>query len=135
MYYGTNIRNCESYFMPTALQGSIWVMGVVFILAGANHFINPRTYIAIMPPYIPYHRTMVYVSGVFEILGGVGVLFSQTRTWAGIGLILLMLAVFPANIHMALNTKRYHKIPAWVLYVRLPMQFVIIAWIWWTTLR
>lgn len=114
---------------------SVVLVAVVFIAAGANHFINPRFYLAIMPPSLPYHRELVYLSGVFEILGGIGVLFPATRQWAGIGLILLLLAVFPANIYMAMNTEKFFKLPAWGLYLRLPLQFVIIAWVWWTTLQ
>ena len=122
--------------MAITLQNiSVLMVALAFIAAGVNHFINPRFYLAIMPPYLPYHRELVYLSGVFEILGGIGVLFTATRQWAGIGLILLLLAVFPANIYMAMNTDKFYKIPAWGLYLRLPLQFVMIAWVWWTTLR
>jgi uncharacterized membrane protein len=74
------------------------------------------------------------LSGLFEILGGIGVLFAKTRKWAGYGLIALMFAVFPANIYMAMNPALFAQSAyLWALYLRLPIQFVIIGWIYWTT--
>ncbi len=105
-----------------------------FVLAGLNHFKNPNFYMSIMPPYLPAHSELVAMSGLLEILGGVAVLFSTTRKWAGYGLIVLMVLVYPANIYMALQPERFaHMAPRWILYLRLPIQFVIIAWIYWVT--
>jgi len=115
--------------MSKVKQISIWLIGIIFIIAGINHFLNPDFYTAIMPPYLPYHLELVYISGVFEILGGIGILIPRLQKWAGWGLILLLIAVFPANIHMALNPDEFDTIPAIALYLRLPLQFVLIAWI------
>ena len=113
---------------------SLLLLATFFILAGLNHFVNKKFYVSMMPPYLPAHATLVYVSGIFEILGGIGVLFATPRKWAGYGLIFLMLAVFPANIYMVMNPTLFvQSAPLWALYLRLPIQFVIISWIYWTT--
>ena len=111
------------------------LLAVAFVLAGANHFRNPDFYVAIMPPYLPAHLELVYLSGVCEILGGLAALLPRTRALAGWGLIALLLAVYPANIHMALNPEPFvaDGMPLWALYVRLPLQFVAMAWAYWAT--
>ena len=88
-----------------------------------------------MPAWLDYKLTLVYVSGVFEILGGLAVLIPKTRKLAGIGLIALLIAVFPANINMALNSQNFPNIPNTLLWLRLPLQFVLIGWVWWTTFK
>ncbi len=106
------------------------VLGILFIVAGALHFINPKMYEAIVPPYLPAHRELVLVSGFFEMLGGVGVLPAKTRTAAGFGLIALLIAVFPANLYMATAAGRFAGVgPPWVFYARLPLQAALIAWV------
>jgi len=112
---------------------STYTVGLLFILAGVNHFINPDFYVNIMPPYIPAHLTMVYVSGFFEVLGGAGVLIPTLRRAAGWGLIALLIAVFAANLHMVMHPAEYPSIPYWVLVARIPLQFVLIAWVEWST--
>ena len=107
-----------------------YLIGALFIAAGALHFRNPRMYEAIMPPYVPAHRELVYISGFFEMLGGVGVLVPGTRVAASYGLIALLLAVFPANVYMATDAEKFAKIaPAWALIARLPLQFALVWWI------
>jgi uncharacterized membrane protein len=106
-----------------------FVVGTVFTLAGALHFARPAMYEAIVPPYLPAHRTIVLVSGAFEMLGGIGVMLPQTRAAAGWGLIALLLAVFPANVYMALDPKFDEIAPAWALWLRLPLQFGLIGWV------
>ena len=106
---------------------------IFFVLAGANHFLNPDFYVQIMPPYLPAHLELVYLSGFFEILGGFAVLFPRLRAAAGWGLIVLLLAVFPANIHMVLHPRSFPEIPVFALYARLPVQFLLIAWAYWAT--
>jgi uncharacterized membrane protein len=106
------------------------VIGVLFIAAGALHFRMPRMYEQIVPPYLPAHREIVAISGFFEMLGGAGVLLPKTRVSAGYGLIALLLAVLPANIYMATDAQAFAKVaPAWVFYARLPLQFVLIWWV------
>ena len=108
-------------------------LAVIFIAAGVNHFIMTDAYVSIMPPYLPAHRLLVLLSGGFEILGGLAVLPRATRSAAGWGLIALLVAVFPANLHMALNPESFTVAPAWALYARLPLQLVFIAWAYWAT--
>ncbi|HYW52062.1 MAG TPA: DoxX family protein, partial [Gemmatimonadaceae bacterium] len=79
---------------------SVLITGLVFVVAGILHFVMPQFYMAIMPRYLPSRLMLVYVSGVFEILGGLGLLLPATRTLAAIGLILLLLAILPANVEM-----------------------------------
>ena len=109
-----------------------WLLGVCFVAAGINHFLAPRFYLAIMPPALPWPLALVYVSGVAEIMGGIGVLIPPTRRLAGWGLIVLLLAVFPANIYAAIHG--VGSIPSWILWARLPFQLVFIAWVYWTCL-
>jgi uncharacterized membrane protein len=106
------------------------VLAAFFISAGVNHFVIPKTYKQIVPPGIGDPATLVRVSGVAEIAGGVGVLLSRTRRPAGFGLIALLAAVFPANIHMARNPAKFKKIPGWALYARLPLQPLMMWWAW-----
>jgi uncharacterized membrane protein len=93
-------------------------------------------YIRIVPPWLPVHAALVMISGTAEIAGGIGVLVKQTRRVAGIGLIALLIAVFPANVQMALHPQQYSDIggPA-VFWVRLPLQLAIVAWVWFSCLR
>jgi len=82
---------------------SVWVIGLLFTLAGINHFVQPDVYTKIMPPHLPAQLMLVYVSGVFEILGGVGIMVPRLRRSAGCGLIALLLAVSPAHVHMVVT--------------------------------
>ena len=111
----------------------LWLLGIAFIGAGVNHFVRPDFYTKIMPRYLPWHLELVYVSGVAEALLGIMVLIPKFRRLGAWGLIALLIAVFPANIHMALNPQDYSNIPAVLLWVRLPLQFVLIAWAYWFT--
>jgi uncharacterized membrane protein len=106
--------------------------GPFFIGAGALHFVKPEPYRAIMPPYIPAPDAMVVLSGVAEAVGGAGLLFPWTRRWAGWWLAATLVAIFPANVHMALQPGRYERhVPGGRigLYARLPFQLVFIAWV------
>ena len=104
--------------------------GVFFTFAGVMHFVKPGWYEAIMPEYLPAHRELVYASGVAEIAGGLGVLHPKTRQAASWWSIATLVAVFPANVDMALNPDDYPDIPggAAALYARLPLQAAAIAW-------
>jgi len=111
------------------------VLGGFFLAAGALHFIKPRAYESIMPEALPAHRELVYLSGVAEMAGGAGVLADPTRRAAGWWLIATMLAVFPANINMAIEAERFKDIPEPLLWARLPLQAAIVYWIWRVALR
>ena len=111
------------------------LLAVFFLVAGANHFRAPEIYLGMMPPWLSWHSALVQVSGVAEILGGLGVLWPMSRRCAGWGLCLLLLAVFPANLHVALQGKMpgFDFSPV-TLWLRLPFQAVLVAWVWWSTL-
>ena len=111
------------------------VLGGFFLAAGALHFIKPRAYESIMPEALPAHRELVYLSGVAEMAGGAGVLADPTRRLAGWWLIATMLAVFPANINMAIEAERFKDIPEPLLWARLPVQAAIVYWIWRVAVR
>ena len=111
------------------------LLAAFWIVAGANHFVMPRAYESIVPDYLPAHRELVYASGVAEALGGAGVLLERTRRPAGWSLILTLLAVFPANVEMAVHAERFRKIPEPLLWARLPLQAGIIYWIWRVAIR
>ena len=107
---------------------SLWTLGVLMMLAGANHFLNPRFYTQIMPPYLPFPLELVWASGLLEIAGGALLLFPATRGIGAWMLIATFVLVFPANLHMALNAGSYSSIPAWLLWTRLPLQAALIWW-------
>jgi uncharacterized membrane protein len=105
--------------------------GPFFVLAGVMHFVVPKAYRQIMPPYVPAPKAMVAASGVAEIAGGAGLMLPRHRRLAGWWLIATMAAVFPANLHMALHPEQFSKVPggARALWARLPVQGVFVAWI------
>ncbi|HTG34042.1 MAG TPA: MauE/DoxX family redox-associated membrane protein [Thermoanaerobaculia bacterium] len=109
-------------------QGLKYLMAALYVLAGVNHFLNPALYLKIMPPYLPWPRFLVEVSGVCEIALGLLLLVPRCTRWAAWGLIALLIAVFPANLHMAVHPELYPEIPAAALWARLPLQAVLIAW-------
>ena len=109
------------------------VLALLFIAAGLNHFRDPAFYVKIMPPYLPWHLELVYISGVCEIALGALLLWPAWSHLAAWGLIALLIAVFPANLHMALHTDQYAEISPIILWLRLPLQGVLIAWACWFT--
>jgi uncharacterized membrane protein len=107
------------------------ILGGFFIGAGLNHFLSPRFYEAMVPPSLQDERKrIVLLSGVAELLGGLGVLIPSTRRLSGVGLIALLAAVFPANLYMAREPERFKKVPRWALYARLPLQPLMMLWAW-----
>lgn len=102
-----------------------------FVVAGVLHFIKPQAYERIIPPGLPGPRTLVYISGLAEIAGGVGLLIPRLRRPAGWGLVALLVCVFPANVYMALRPGRFAEsgVPAWVWWGRLPLQGVLMVWV------
>ena len=105
-----------------------------FSFAGIMHFVRPRSYEAIMPPWVPMHREAVVVSGVAEIAGAAAVAFLPTRRLARWWLLALLAAVFPANIHMAINPEQVRgldldRMPRWALWARLPLQPLMMVWV------
>ena len=113
------------------------LLAAFWIAAGVNHFVNPRAYEAIMPDYVPAHRELVFWSGVAEVVGGLAVIPAPTRRFARWWLTGLLVAVFPANVHMALHPEDVagrgvgiDRMPRWLLFARLPVQALFIGWAW-----
>jgi uncharacterized membrane protein len=114
---------------------AVVVAAVLYIAAGSLHFIKPAPYLRIMPPYIPWHPAMVQVSGAFEILGGLGLLVPATRRAAAWMLVALLIAVFPANLYMAMHPAEAGAagIAPVLRWGRLPLQALLIWWLVWGT--
>lgn len=106
------------------------LFGPVFLFTGILHFVKPRIYEAIMPDWLPAHRELVYASGVAEIVAGAATLHPRTRRFGGQLSVATLVAVFPANVHMALHPERYRAIPGGraALLARLPLQALLILW-------
>jgi len=118
---------------PKFKVGVRYFLAANFIGIGVAHFVWPAPFVAIMPPYLPLHLELVYLSGVFEILGGVGIVIKSTQKLAAWGLLALLLAVYPANIHMLMNEVYIEGLPKSKLglWLRMPVQFVwmfLVAW-------
>ena len=116
---------------------SIVLIAAIFVGGGVLHLVKPEAYLGMMPPWLPAAMALVLISGVFEIVGGVGVLVPATRVAAGWGLIALLVAVFPANVQMLLNARATHASALWMsgLVARLPLQAVMIYWVFRVTIR
>ncbi|EQA34699.1 DoxX-like family protein [Leptospira inadai serovar Lyme str. 10] len=108
----------------------LYIMAFFYILAGSFHFINPAFYLRMMPPYIPFHSEVIIVSGIIEILLGIFLIPKFTRRQAAWGIVLLLIAVYPANIQMFLDAWKSNNPKLWVTIVRLPFQFLFIWWAW-----
>lgn len=112
-----------------------YLFGLLFIGAGANHFLNPDFYIRMMPAYLPWHAPLVAISGVAEIVLGAMLLVPRFQVMAAWGLIALLVAVFPANVNMTMHPALYPAISQTALWIRLPIQALLIAWAYWYTHR
>lgn len=115
------------------------LMAALYVAAGVMHFVNPWFFVQIMPPYLPWHWELVYLSGAIEIALGLLLLVPATRRLAAWGVIFLLIAVFPANLHMAMANVQFDPPPTMgqpspmANWIRLPMQLVLILWAWWYT--
>ena len=105
-----------------------YLIGILFVLAGMNHFRKPKIYERIMPPYIPAHSSMVMLSGIAEMILGFMIMNKNTQTAAAWGLIIMLLVFIPVHIYMLQNEKAAMKLPKWALIIRLPLQFGLIYW-------
>lgn len=106
----------------------LYLMALLYILAGGMHFLNPRMYLRIMPPYIPAPKVMVAVSGLAEITLGVALFFEATKDMALYGLLLMLIVFLPVHVHMLMNKKAASGLPAWALLLRIPLQFGLMYW-------
>ncbi len=107
-------------------EGFLYLMAIFYIFAGIMHFVKPKMYIAIIPPYIPFPRQVNRLVGFAEIMLGLGLLPDATRSISAFGIILLLIAVFPANLYM--YQKANNGIRKWLFFLRLPLQLVLIGW-------
>jgi uncharacterized membrane protein len=115
---------------------ALWALAAAMVAIGVLHFVRPKPFVRIVPKYLPAPLALVYISGFFEILGGIGLLIPETRVAAAWGLIALYVAVFPANVYMLTDNVSLDPrkpIPRWILWARLPFQLVFIAWAYWFT--
>jgi uncharacterized membrane protein len=121
--------------LSTAQTVGLALAAILYVAAGALHFLKPEAYLRIMPPYLPWHLPLVFISGGFEILGGLALLVPQARRTAAWGLIALLIAVFPANIYMATNPidAGAASIPPLLRWARLPLQLLLVWWLLWCT--
>jgi uncharacterized membrane protein len=123
------------------MNASVWVVSLLFGVAGVMHFVLPRPFEAIVPPWLPSFlpnaRTLVYASGVVEILAALGVLLPATRVLAGWTLLALLVAVFPANVYMLMAARAAQAAPWWIaaLWMRLPLQPLLMWWVWRVAVR
>ena len=106
----------------------LYVMILFYLGAGINHFWHPAFYLQIMPNWLPWHSELVILSGGFELLFALLLLFDHTRRVAAWGIILLLIAVFPANIQMMLNYSKEQNPHFWISIIRLPLQALLIWW-------
>ena len=124
------VNMLKAFQLPTQWwrKLSLFGLSLFFIYFGIDHFINPEFYLSIMPPAFPLHAEAVYISGFFEILGGITILIAPLRKIAGWGLVALLICVYPANIYMAITPEAFPDISRGLLYFRLPLQFLFIYW-------
>lgn len=110
------------------LPWHLYLMALLYILAGANHFRKPRFYVRIIPAFFPNPKLLNTLSGIAEILLGILLCIPVFTAYAAVGIIALLIAVFPANLLMYVDEKASLGLPKWLLLLRLPMQIVLIIW-------
>lgn len=111
-----------------SLPWHLYVMAFLYIVAGINHFKNPRLYLKIIPPYFQNPKFLNHLSGFVEIFLGIGLCIPLVKSFAAWGIILLLIAVFPANLYMYQNEKAALHLPKWILLIRLPLQGILMYW-------
>ena len=127
----------ESSAGRLVMRALLVLVAIAFIGAGANHFRSAEFYRRIIPPQFPAPSALVVISGLAEIAGGIGLLIPRLRCAAGWGLIALLIAVFPANVYMAVVRDRFADLhlPGWAFWARLPLQGVLVAWVWYVSIH
>lgn len=119
--------------MQTLRTPSAWLMGLLYIAAGVNHFWHPDFYLKIMPPYLPAHELLVQLSGVAELVLGVMILIPRYRKTAAWGIIAMLIVFMTVHIHMVQNSYLFKDVPEYLLWLRIPLQFILILWAFWYT--
>jgi uncharacterized membrane protein len=112
-----------------------WLMALLYVAAGLNHFLRPAFYAVMIPPYLPAPQLLVTVSGLAEIALGILVVVPRVSRLAAWGVIALLIAVFPANLYMAQHPEHFPQFSRSALLIRLPIQLVLILWAYWYTIR
>ena len=108
----------------------LYLMIVLFVLAGTNHFLNPKMYLKIVPAWVPAHGSIVYITGILEIFFALLLIWPATRPTGAWLLIALLIVIFPANIQMAMNYRKHANPHLWIALLRLPLQIPLIWWAW-----
>jgi uncharacterized membrane protein len=127
---------CAMALSPsTRLRAALVFLVLWFGVGGLAHFVFTDAQMRIVPPWVPWPRAAVLVSGVFELLGAAGLLRRETRAWAAWGLFALTLAVTPANVHMLQQASDFPGVPVWLLVARLPLQVALLALLAWVAWR
>lgn len=119
---------CLYYFYDMNTPWHLYVMAGMYILAGIMHFVKPKMYLRIMPRYLPYHKFLVFLSGVAEIVLGIGLCFTATQKLSAFGIILMLAVFLPVHFYMLSNEKAAAGLPKWVLILRVPLQFALMYW-------
>ena len=116
---------------------TIYIFSTLYIIIGLKHFIDPSFFMSIMPPFIPFHKALVFVSGFFEVLFGILLLFQKTRIYAAYGLICLLILVFPANVYLYLDTlpREILGVTQMQALIRMPFQIPLILIAYWHSLK
>lgn len=120
--------------MNFELPWHLYVMGIIYTIAGLNHFRNPRLYLKIIPPYLPNPKMLNYLSGLAEIILGIGICIPAISKYSAWGIVALLIAVFPANLFMFSDKKAGMGLPKSILLLRLPLQIVLLIWAYYYTL-
>ena len=108
----------------------LYIMALAYVVAGITHFVNPMMYKKIMPPWLPYHFALIFISGVCEIVFGLMLIPESTRHLGAWLIVAMLVAIFPANIQMMINFRNKHNSYLWLAIVRLPLQILLIGWAW-----
>lgn len=121
--------------MSIPKRASLYLMAAFYVFAGVRHFTHPEFYLQIVPPYLPWHEELVWISGCAEVALGIALVIPATSRVAAWGVIALLIAVYPANVHMWWSQIAIdgEAVPRWAHWIRLPFQLVLIAWAWWHT--
>ncbi len=109
----------------------LYAMSAMYAFAGVMHFVKPRAYMRIMPRFLPYHKELVYISGLAEILLAAGLCYPLTRDLSLIGIILMLAVYLLVHFNMLRGEKEGAGIPRWILFLRIPLQFGLMYWAYW----
>ena len=114
--------------MELSFPWQLYLMAVIYILAGVMHFVKPKVYLRIMPKYLPKHKVLVFWSGVAEVLLGIGLMVKPTKNLAIYGIIGMLIIFLSVHFYMLTGEKQAAGIPKWLLLLRIPLQFALMYW-------